>query len=388
MAQGQQEQVDSNIRILYAAVVLVVIVCLAWFFGHAYIVRGLFAVRRIEIDLVMCVLTPINAVLNFLHLPVFPIKTLWHWHEYMASPALAPTDVTLTTMGKVSQDVGRFLCIPFAAAILGCAAYMHFKHKGLRFTRIYSMKSLRALESDNWPQITPIVDLDLVKQDIDKGPWAMAQTPLAFGQKHHLIHPKQAKGITIWGIDHGAAAREFTMQLGPRWNDPCKQPIYVQALIVAFILFATKQRDAAKDLLEQISRSAKHTGKLDFTGVAEKMHKLRGSSLLKFVAKKHAYLYTVMATLIHHSRQDGVVATADFLWLKPVDRSLWYMLNSIGRQTVVIEVAGPYAHWLAERKIGRPLVAPMVKAAVLAMEEAVGDTLYIAEGEQWQVDAV
>ncbi len=32
----------------------------------------------------------------------------------------------------------------------------------------------------NWPQITPVLDLDLIKTDIDKGPWAMAMTPMQF----------------------------------------------------------------------------------------------------------------------------------------------------------------------------------------------------------------
>ena len=108
----------------------------------------------------------------------------------------------------------------------------------------------------------------------------------------------------------------------------------------------------------------------------------------KWAGNRHAYVLTTMATLLQMARTDGVVATADFLWLKPVDRRLWYMLNSIGRQTVVPEISGPYAHWLAEKKIGRPLVAPMVKEAVTGLEAAVAEILYIAEGDEWQVDAV
>ena len=51
------------------------------------------------------------------------------------------------------------------------------------------------------------------------------------------------------------------------------------------------------------------------------------------------------------ARTDGVLASAEFLWLKPVDRQLWFMLNSIGRRTPFVEVSAPYAHWLVERRL-------------------------------------
>src|SRR3990167_82810 len=381
MAQGQQEQVDSNLRILYAAVVLVIIILLSWFFGKEYIVRTVFFLRRMEIDLLFAALMPISHLLHFLHLPSFSLSSLYQWQSYLTSPALSPSDVSLATVGTVSQTVGRYLSFPFAIILIGMSAFMYYKHKGLRFVKVYNMKSLRAAEVSNWPQITPIVKLNLVKQDINKGPWAMSQTPLEFGEKHNLVYPKKEKGVMGWSLDHGAAAREFTMQLGQRWIDPEKLPIHVQALFVVFVACANKQRNVADDLLKQIARSARTTGQLDFTGVSELVKKYKKSSVVKWASSRHSYVLTIMATLITAARTIGVVATADFLWLKPVDRRLWYMLNSVGRQTVVTEVAGPFAHWLAEKRVGRSLAAPMVKEAVIAMEVAITETLYVAEGD-------
>jgi intracellular multiplication protein IcmP len=96
---------------------------------------------------------------------------------------------------------------------------------------------------------------------------------------------------------------------------------------------------------------------------------------LKIVAG-HAYITTAMASLLNISREAGVLATSEFIWLKPLDRRMWFMLNSVGRPTAVAEISGAFAHWLAEKKLGIPLVIPMVDEAVTGLELALKDILY------------
>jgi len=88
-----------------------------------------------------------------------------------------------------------------------------------------------------------------------------------------------------------------------------------------------------------------------------------------------------MATLLELARTDGVLATAEFLWLKPIDRPLWYMLNSVGRQTAFPEIAGVFAHWVAEKRLDRPLKVPMVEEAVKALEMAMKEIKYEPDEE-------
>ena len=73
------------------------------------------------------------------------------------------------------------------------------------------------------------------------------------------------------------------------------------------------------------------------------------------------------------------LASAEFLWLKPLDRKLWYFLNTVGRQTPVPEVAGVFAHWVAEIRIKRPLQVPVVDQAVKGLEIAIEDILFEPE---------
>jgi intracellular multiplication protein IcmP len=141
-------------------------------------------------------------------------------------------------------------------------------------------------------------------------------------------------------------------------------------------------------LLEQIATSAKDTKQLDFSGVRELVAKYSQSKSLIWVLKRHAYRGTMLASLLEIARTDGVLATSEFLWLKPVDRQLWYMLNSVGRQTAFIEVSGLFAHWLAEKAFKCPLKTPMVREAVIGLQAAIESTLYKQENEKsWHYDA-
>lgn len=126
--------------------------------------------------------------------------------------------------------------------------------------------------------------------------------------------------------------------------------------------------------------SARST-QLNFKGVDELCKKHEGSPAIQKIVQSHAYILTVMASLLIAARDDGVQASADFLWLKTRDRRLWYMLNTVGRQTPFVEIAGPFAHWLAERELGRKLVVPMVDEATNALELALKDVIYRPDAE-------
>ena len=84
----------------------------------------------------------------------------------------------------------------------------------------------------------------------------------------------------------------------------------------------------------------------------------------------------MMASMLEGAREDGVQASADFLWVKPLDRRFWYMMNTVGRQTPYVEVAGPFAHWIAEKEAGRKLLVPMVEEATNALELALKEVVY------------
>ena len=109
---------------------------------------------------------------------------------------------------------------------------------------------------------------------------------------------------------------------------------------------------------------------------AKLLKKHKDAKLIKKLESRHAYVSTVMAALLELARTDGVLATADFLWLKTIDRQLWYILNNVGRRAAYPEVAGAIAHWRIESRMQRKLITPMIEEAVKALKLAIAEIIY------------
>jgi intracellular multiplication protein IcmP len=160
------------------------------------------------------------------------------------------------------------------------------------------------------------------------------------------------------------------MQLGPYWEgfEHCSPPAY--ALAGVFMARMNRDRDAANLILHTIDRTYV-SGKPDFSVARPIVKKYQNTEAVQEIIAKHAYVLTVISSLLAAARDDGVVPSSEFLWLKPIDRRLWYMLNCIGRQTPYAEVGGPFAHWRAEKVMGRRSLVPMIDEAIRALEIAI-----------------
>ena len=389
---GQQGSGTSSasLNFFWYTLTVVIALMLVWYFCHPYLVTFILWLRHQEIILLKGFASFWNPFVSFLHLSALKINTpvLTLWEKFTVQVNIK--SVTFKEIQAMSYGVGIYLRYFVLVGLTGLALHLFVFHKSSRYRKTYTMKSLKKTVHKNWPEITPIMHLDLVKQPLMKGPWAMAQTPLEFCKQHKLLTTKVDKeGKTVWHLLKAPAHRVMVLQLGPLWNgNVFRQPIHVQALMVIFMACAQKNRKVAKQLLEQIALSSKESKQLDFSGVRELLSQYNQSKPLKWVIKRHAYLGTMLATLLEIARTDGVLATSEFLWLKPVDRRLWYMLNSVGRQTAFVEVSGLFAHWLAEKAFKCPMKTPMVKEAVIGLQAAIESTLYKHENEKtWHFDA-
>lgn len=295
-----------------------------------------------------------------------------------------PRNFTFDNVVLIGNAVGDFLRIPFVVLMIVLACVVYFGNTARVFKRSYGMRDLVQFEKANWPQITPIANLDLLGTDLDKGPWAMALTPIQFCKRNNLIEERKKqfqegmthkqRGKIEAVLKRGAATKVFVVQLGPVWPGIEKIPLHMRALFAVFAARINNDSKSAADLLAKMSASS--SGKLDFTGTDQLLKKHLNTPLVKEVMNSHAYVLTVLAAMLQAARLDGVQASADFLWLKPVDRRLWYMLNTVGRQTPFAEVAGPFAHWVAEKEYGKKLLVPMVEEATNALEIALKEIIY------------
>ncbi len=305
--------------------------------------------------------------------------------------ATDPFLLDLHWAGVLGNLVGGYLQYPVIGLLIAMIVTVYFSHANLRFSKTYDMTKLAEQEKQNWPQISPVVNLDLIKEDIHKGPWAMAMPPMTFAKQYKLItvemipdkkSPWKAEGVYKATVDKEKAAHVFINQLGHPWQGIDKLPMHIQALFAVFAARVEHDSNSATAMIFHLAASAAK-GKPDYTGVPKLLKKYIQSKAVQRCVQRHAYVYTVMASMLALARTDGVLATADFLWLKPIDRRLWYILSSVGRQVAFPEVAGIFAHWLAEKEMGRPLFSPMVEEAVKGLELAMERTIYTpAENEE------
>lgn len=361
MAQQQQQQSgDNSMAPVWLTVLLFITLYLVWAGGHQYIVTLVFYINVLQAKLV-----------------IFFVGGAQLTTQISVMETIDPASVTWGQMMEYTRYVGNYVRYPILIILVFLAFFLYKSNVILKFRRAHDMRTLRAQEQYNWPAIMPIVKLDLVSIDINTGPWAMASSPMEFARKYQLLkkndvlldNSEPGQELTA-GIRRGDAKRVFTLQLGPYWDGFERCPPHVRALAAVFMARMNRDRGSAVKLLESLDKSWT-AGKPDYSLVTGVLRKYQALDNVQEIVNKHAYLLTVMASLIQASRSDGVVPSAEFLWLKPVDRRLWYMLNCVGRQTPFAEVSGPFAHWRAERVMGRRSLVPMIDEAIKALEVSI-----------------
>lgn len=357
---GGSGQTDNSLAPLWIAGLVILAGVIFWYKAHGYIVAVIFKINILQ-----------GLLINFFMHDAKLANNIY------IMQTIDPNTVSWSEMITFCESVGDFFRYPAIVVTCLLAIYLYRSNITLRFRRMHNMKTLRSQEQHNWPAIMPITKHDINEEDVNKGPWAMALSPLEFALKYNLLrkddaildNPLPGEEMTA-GIRKSDAKRVFTLQLGPYWESLDHCPPHTYALIAVFLSRINRDKDSASLILETIDKTYA-TGKPDFSVAKPILKKYRDCQEIKTIVNKHAYLLTVVASLIEEARLDGVVPSSEFLWLKTVDRRLWYMLNSIGRQTPFTEVAGPFAHWKAEKAMGRRSLVPMIDEATKALEAAI-----------------
>lgn len=143
---------------------------------------------------------------------------------------------------------------------------------------------------------------------------------------------------------------------------------FQQGLGQEILLFLNAIFDANypdKDRFEQVLGGDRWLqGKIRKSFNSEAGRKLESKSLI------HGWKSTALVTILRRARlEGGVLPTANFLWLKLIDRTLWYTLNNAGNAVSSIESAGVHAHFRAEIQSNIPLLRKNVFQASRSLLE-------------------
>lgn len=270
---------------------------------------------------------------------------------------------------EVGHAVGRFYNVP-AAALLAFMTWKVLKKNPMsRFRRVHSIESLSDSEKQVWPFIVPTVGLNLLNTPPTEGKYAMAKTPYEFCVAYNLLdNPKDTNSL-----DKRKAEKLFSSQMGQLWNGYQRLPGITRCLFGIFAAQVAGEKNAASEALKKISSSAIPGKKPDFSAGLDLAEKYHNHEKVVRIMSKHAYVYTGLCQLLISARNTGPLPSNWFIWLRPLNRPLYYTLNAVGRQTSWAEIAGIFAHWKAEIIADHPIERPYVKTAVLALEKALGE---------------
>lgn len=383
MAQQPQAQSESP---LMTIILVILIACGVlygiWTMGHTSIAAAIRGLRAAEM-----------AVIGIFD------PSYWEIRRYVLGMDAAA--IRWDDLVAMSRAVGGYIRWP-AAILLGAAGlWAMTSSPPTKWRRAMGLEELIQVQSNMWPVITPITKVNPVKKTRKPGgpvprkldAWAEALAPeewIAFNQvkvENGQMNPDEAKAA-------------FVKQLGPRWQGFEAADVHVQCLIAAFALKAARLREDSRAFLGDVAiwMAPQNTGlvaalaraldkshwgrwlacRLDHQIRTRRVTEKELAELLadedlmapvRTVASLHGFESTALIGLLAWARErGGVLGSGEFLWLKYVERRLWYPLNGLGGQAFLTEASGAMAHYMAEIAEGNAINRPRVDAAVESLQ--------------------
>lgn len=264
-------------------------------------------------------------------------------------------------------------------------AYIIFTYRKKRkYEEVHTADTILEQERTVWHTIEPMLNVHPeLEKDLEAGPWAMAKRAEHYGIDQKMII-KLKNGFSL---DFNRSESVFSKQCGREFRGIPSFTIHERWLYAMFLTKANRNGKTANvmlDLLNDVhtSRTVSKsvikvaTKKLN-TLVDEMLDKYADSDIEKMVFAEHYYTVCIMSRMLDEARQDGVLATSNFVWLRPLDRHLWYMMSNTGRGGIkkesgsasFIEVAGPTCHMISERLLKKKIAIPDVRQAIIAFDQ-------------------
>jgi intracellular multiplication protein IcmP len=269
---------------------------------------------------------------------------------------------------------------PLAAAFTAIGCHQLFLSPRHKFMTKHTLESLITTQAKMWPILSPIVKLNPSKTGRILGDAIPDVLPL-FAE---ALSPEEwvswNRIPVVNGIpDRDATRRAFVRQLGPRWNGMDSLPVHLRALLAAFALRGAQKRDESEELLGRLAtcwspeKGFQPDGKVKHDIDVALRDPAIGGKLVP-ITDAHAWRTTAILSALRFARANGgVLAPAQFLWLRAEDRPLWYPLNNLGRRSFHSEGAGAMAHFMAEEAAKKPLPIPRVDTAIVTLNTYLHD---------------
>ena len=310
----------------------------------------------------------------------------YSWRDgFAATKGFSAAEMGYQHMAYIGALTMQPLKIPLAIIMLLGALWAIFKGPKTQYRTVMGLEGLIERQAKVFPVISPFIEFNPSKQKPrPPGSPVPAELPAfaeALGPEEWLAYNNVL--APDGKIDEDSASKAFVKQLGGRWRGVKHLPDYQQVLLASFCLKAVRQRNEADDMLGRIALCWSHKKGLQLgkqRGLLREARKILADKNIagKTLAQcnRHAFVNTALLGALHYARSEGgVLAPAQFVWLRAHNRTLWYPLNNLGRQSLHMEAVGAHSHYKAERLTKRPIPVPKVENAVKTITDYMASTL-------------
>jgi hypothetical protein len=342
------------------------------------------------------------------------------FHHDACQPECVPSGVDWANFVAISKDIGGRAYMFNIAILFAMALIVLFKMRGESFKRRFSLsgrerknvfrfagirinssivkfllktftlltftRGVLITEKSEW------VRTGLSLMEYQASHWGVSSTAVSLDANNFSGKEFPARTPAEWlrdnsisvteklGLDETAARSAFEAQLGVAWTGLHTAGYYVKTLAVLAALGRRRYRgrdNMAGTIARLHAAGGDDVEKKCLELIEPLLKDERFCATINRVMGKHAYANTAMVAIFGWGGplrswgggKSGIFASSSFLWLRSVDRTLWYALNNVGRRAFHIEGAGVVSHFFAERLAGQPLVDPYVESAMQGLGE-------------------
>lgn len=271
--------------------------------------------------------------------------------------------------------------MPFLVTGFAFMAYQAHHHPIGKAYRELNASGLLRVMARNFSYVAPVLRLNLLAERVPG--WEPPMSPIEFVEHHALMSGGD--------IDRSRAERVMLGLLGQRLKQVTDLKLPHEKIMLAiFAEAAWGDRKAAFKWLDKLNWAAHNErGRPDFddadlTGFFEPHWKRwSADARVKKELFYHGYRDTLLSQLLWTARfgpQKGKLASSFFIWLKPTDHQLFFVLNQEGRDVPWPVGAAAFAQLQCERiarENGWRMLRPNVAGAIDGLRKELIKVNYI-----------
>jgi intracellular multiplication protein IcmP len=371
MAGGQK---NPNDDMLLGALIIIVLAMVTWAIWATFkneLKSGFRWVRYYELKIVRMVIDDNYAIRD----PRYGVQSAKAWEA--ALPTIRPQDLNLPAAQITTQLAVLPLKNFFITVMLLMAIWVYWRGPNTQYRRRFTLEFLIKEQAKVFKTISPFVKFNPLKLKAripgDPVPqnlplFAEALSPEEWVAYHDIRFQNKK-------LDFNKAYQALYQQLGRRWQGPLKLPIHAQGIYAACALKHIRKRKECDDLLDELAMA--WSEQKGFRPPLKLRRKIKAiikdpkiGGKLKPYIDRHGYETTAMLRALQRAREEGgILASAQFVWLRGHDRTLWYPLNNLGRKSYHAEAAGALGHYVHELIAGQKIPMPRFDEVIKVIEQ-------------------